>query len=122
MEAFPIAAFIVMAGLFLATGIRIIKEYERGVVLRLGSYTGAPNGPGLVWIIPVLDKMFTVDMRVVARDVPPQDVITRTKGGDPALIENQKVIALTDRKGSVGHDNDRPTFGFAAPYRGVQRV
>lgn len=77
MEAIPFAAVIFVAALFLASGIRIIKEYERGVVLRLGSYTGTPKGPGLVWIVPVLDKMFLVDMRVVARDVPPQDVITR---------------------------------------------
>lgn len=63
--------------LFVLSGIRVIKEYERGVVLRLGSYTGKPLGPGLVWIIPVIDRVTNVDLRVVARDVPPQDVITR---------------------------------------------
>lgn len=73
----PIAVVLVIVGLFIASGVRVVKEYERGVVLRFGSYTGAPKGPGLIWIIPLIDRMFTVDLRVVARDVPPQDVITR---------------------------------------------
>ncbi len=63
--------------LFVASGIRVIREFERGVVLRLGTYTKAPKGPGLVFIIPGIDRMYKVDLRVVARDVPPQDVITR---------------------------------------------
>jgi regulator of protease activity HflC (stomatin/prohibitin superfamily) len=62
--------------LFVLSGVRVVKEYERGVVLRLGSYSGV-KGPGLIWIIPSIDKMFVVDLRVVARDVPPQDVITK---------------------------------------------
>ncbi len=63
--------------LFIASGIRVIREFERGVVLRLGTYTKNPKGPGLVFIIPGIDRMYKVDLRVVARDVPPQDVITR---------------------------------------------
>ena len=77
VDLLPIAVVLVVIGLFLASGVRVVKEYERGVVLRFGSYTGAPKGPGLIWIIPMIDRMFTVDLRVVARDVPPQDVITR---------------------------------------------
>lgn len=76
MDLIPLAAVFFIVGLFVASGIRVVKEYERGVVLRLGSYTGNPKGPGLIWIIPLIDRMFTVDLRVVARDVPPQDVIT----------------------------------------------
>ncbi|MCK6545598.1 slipin family protein [Myxococcota bacterium] len=67
---------IMVLAFFIASGVRVVKEYERGVVLRLGSYSGV-KGPGLVFIIPMVDKMYTVDLRVVARDVPPQDVITR---------------------------------------------
>jgi regulator of protease activity HflC (stomatin/prohibitin superfamily) len=67
---------ILFLGFLIISGIRVIKEYERGVVLRLGSFSGV-KGPGLVWIIPGVDRMTTVDLRVVARDVPPQDVITR---------------------------------------------
>jgi regulator of protease activity HflC (stomatin/prohibitin superfamily) len=69
----PVAVLL----LFVFSGVRIVKEYERGVVLRLGSYTGKAYGPGLTWIIPGIDQMTKVDVRVVARDVPPQDVITR---------------------------------------------
>jgi regulator of protease activity HflC (stomatin/prohibitin superfamily) len=68
---------VVFAAIFLISGIRVIKEFDRGVVLRLGSYTGRPIGPGLTFIIPVIDRLYTLDLRVVARDVPPQDVITR---------------------------------------------
>ncbi len=77
MSLVPIAIVFVFLALFIMSGVRVIKEYERGVILRLGSFTGTPRGPGLNWIIPILDRMFVVDMRVIARDVPPQDVITR---------------------------------------------
>ncbi len=60
----------------LANAIRILKEYERGVVFRLGRLVGA-KGPGLILLIPLIDKMVRVDLRVVTMDVPPQDVITR---------------------------------------------
>jgi regulator of protease activity HflC (stomatin/prohibitin superfamily) len=58
------------------SGIRIINEYEQGVVLRLGRFAGVRNA-GLKWIIPVVDRMRIIDMRVTAEQVPPQDVITR---------------------------------------------
>lgn len=61
---------------FVFLGFRIVNEYERGVVFRLGKYAGLKTG-GLQWIVPFLDRIVIVDMRVVARDVPPQDVITR---------------------------------------------
>ena len=61
---------------FILAGLRIVNEYERGVVFRLGRYVGL-KGAGLKWIIPLVDRMVIVDLRVVARDVPPQDVITR---------------------------------------------
>ncbi len=77
MSLTTVAIVAALVGLFLASSIRVIKEYERGVVLRLGSYTGTPKGPGITVILPGLDRLFVVDMRVVARDVPPQDVITK---------------------------------------------
>jgi len=68
---------IVVIGLFiLANAVRILKEYERGVIFRLGRLVGA-KGPGLILLIPIVDKMVRVDLRVVTMDVPPQDVITR---------------------------------------------
>jgi regulator of protease activity HflC (stomatin/prohibitin superfamily) len=59
-----------------AMGFRIINEYEQGVVLRLGRFTGVKTA-GLKWIIPFVDRMIIIDMRVTAEQVPPQDVITR---------------------------------------------
>ncbi|MBM3500045.1 MAG: slipin family protein [Armatimonadetes bacterium] len=62
--------------LFLLSGIRIVNEYERGVVFRLGRLVGA-RGPGLFYVIPVIERMVKMDLRVVALDVPKQEVITR---------------------------------------------
>jgi regulator of protease activity HflC (stomatin/prohibitin superfamily) len=70
------AAALVLVLLFLSSAVKILNEYERGVVFRLGRVIGA-KGPGLILLIPVIDKMIRVDLRVVAMDVPAQDVITR---------------------------------------------
>src|SRR3990170_2994361 len=72
----PYFAILVIAILFLYSAIKILNEYERGVIFRLGRVIGA-KGPGLILLIPMIDKMVRVDLRVVAMDVPPQDVITR---------------------------------------------
>jgi len=61
---------------FLASAIRVLKEYERGVIFRLGRVIGA-KGPGLIILIPIVDKMVKVSLRLIAMDVEPQDVITR---------------------------------------------
>lgn len=60
----------------LAAAVRIVNEYERGVIFRLGRVTGA-KGPGLFFIIPVIDRMVKVNLQVVTMDVPPQDIITK---------------------------------------------
>jgi regulator of protease activity HflC (stomatin/prohibitin superfamily) len=73
---FPII-IVVLLGLFiLGNAIRILREYERGVVFRLGRLVGA-KGPGLILLIPIVDKMVKVSLRTVTMDVPPQDIITR---------------------------------------------
>src|SRR6478735_567353 len=80
MQQFPIALVIVLLfGLYiLASAIRILREYERGVVFRLGRVLGGGvKGPGLILLIPVIDKMVKVSLRTVVMDVPPQDVITQ---------------------------------------------
>jgi len=61
---------------FLASAIKILREYERGVIFRLGRVIKT-KGPGLIILIPIIDKMVKVSLRLVAMDVPPQDVITR---------------------------------------------
>jgi regulator of protease activity HflC (stomatin/prohibitin superfamily) len=67
---------VVIAIFILASAIKILREYERGVIFRLGRCVGA-KGPGLILLIPIVDKMVKVPLRTVAMDVPPQDVITR---------------------------------------------
>ena len=68
---------LIIFGLFiLANAIRILREYERGVIFRLGRLRGA-KGPGLILLIPIVDRMVRVSLRVVTMDVPAQDVITR---------------------------------------------
>jgi len=73
---FMYAAAAVLVMLFLSSAVKILNEYERGVVFRLGRVIGS-KGPGLILLIPAIDKMVRVDLRVVAMDVPAQDVITR---------------------------------------------
>src|SRR3970282_1741407 len=72
----PYFAILVIAILFLYSAIKILNEYERGVIFRLGRVIGA-KGPRLIPLIPVIDKMVRVARAVVAMDAPPQDVITR---------------------------------------------
>jgi len=76
MWVWPVIVIVALVVLFLASAIRIAREYERGVIFRLGRLIGA-KGPGLFFIIPVVDVMVRVDLRTVTLDVPPQEVITR---------------------------------------------
>ena len=74
---FSFGGFAIVIGfIILASAIRIVKEWERGVILRLGRIVGA-KGPGLFFIIPIIDKMIKVNLQIVTMNVPPQDVITR---------------------------------------------
>jgi len=67
---------LVIGGILLVSGIKILKEYERGVIFRLGRMVD-PRGPGIIYVIPVIERMLRVDLRTITMDVPPQDVITR---------------------------------------------
>jgi len=77
MGFYGFIGIIIIVVLFLSSALRILKEYERGVIFRLGKVLTAAKGPGLIILIPVIDKMEKVSLRLVAMDVPPQDVITR---------------------------------------------
>ena len=72
--AIAVVAFIVL--LILINAIKVLKEYERGVIFRLGRLIGA-KGPGLIILVPIIDKMVRVDLRIITYDIPPQDVITK---------------------------------------------
>lgn len=77
---FPILAIIIIIFILIILGnaIRILKEYERGVIFRLGRLTGkTASGPGLILLIPIIDKLVKVSLRTVVLDVPPQDIITQ---------------------------------------------
>ena len=86
----PTIVVVVMVVMFLASAIRILNEYERGVIFRLGRVI-ATKGPGLIILIPVVDKMVKVDMRTITMEVPPQDVITR----DNVSIKVNAVVFYT---------------------------
>jgi regulator of protease activity HflC (stomatin/prohibitin superfamily) len=72
---FP-STFLLLFFFILANSLRVLREYERGVVFRLGRYVGT-RGPGLIILVPFIERMEKVSLRTVAMDVPPQDVITR---------------------------------------------
>jgi regulator of protease activity HflC (stomatin/prohibitin superfamily) len=76
MVAAPMVVVVMLVFLFLYSAIKILNEYERGVIFRLGRVIDA-KGPGLILLIPVIDRMVKVSMRLVVMDVDPQDVITR---------------------------------------------
>lgn len=80
MQQFPLAIVIIVIIILyiIASAVRILREYERGVIFRLGRVLGGGvKGPGLILLIPIIDKMVKVSLRVVVMDVPPQDVITK---------------------------------------------
>src|ERR1039457_4733825 len=72
----PLLFVLALFVMFLASAVRILPEYERGVLFRLGRYKGT-RGPGLFFIIPGIDRLVKVSLRTIAFDVPPQDVITK---------------------------------------------
>jgi regulator of protease activity HflC (stomatin/prohibitin superfamily) len=75
------AIVVVIAAVFVVavilSAIKVVKEYERGVIFRLGRVEGGPKGPGLFILLPVVDRMVKIDLRTVTLDVPPQEIITR---------------------------------------------
>jgi len=72
----PAGTALVIAAVILISGIKILKEYDRAVIFRLGRMVPT-RGPGITYVIPIVEKMVRVDLRTVTMDVPPQDVITR---------------------------------------------
>ena len=72
----PVVALLLLLIAILGSAVRIVQEYERGVIFRLGRLVG-PRGPGLFFIVPMIDRMVKVDLRVITMDVPPQEAIMR---------------------------------------------
>jgi regulator of protease activity HflC (stomatin/prohibitin superfamily) len=94
-----VAVFAVIVLVFLiGSAVRIVNEYERGVIFSLGRIKGA-KGPGLFFLVPIRDKMIKVDLRTVTMDVPPQDVITRDNV--PARVNAVVYFRVVDPNKSV---------------------
>ena len=93
---FAAALFVLFV---LASAVRIVNEYERGVIFRLGRVQGTAKGPGLFFLIPIMDRMVKVDLRTVTMDVPPQDVITRDNV--PARVNAVVYFRVMDPNRSV---------------------
>jgi regulator of protease activity HflC (stomatin/prohibitin superfamily) len=76
MLTFPVI-IIALIVLYLLSAIKILREYERGVIFRLGRVLSKPKGPGLIFVFLPIDRMVRVSLRIVVMDIPPQDVITK---------------------------------------------
>jgi regulator of protease activity HflC (stomatin/prohibitin superfamily) len=108
MQQFPVITIVIIffAIIILGNAIRILREYERGVIFRLGRLVGdtGVKGPGLILLIPIIDKMVKVSLRTVVMDVPTQDVITR----DNVSIKVNAVVyfrVIEPQKAIVGVEN-----------------
>ncbi len=76
MITYPII-IVALVILYLLNAIKVLREYERGVIFRLGRVLSKPKGPGLIFVFPPIDRMVRVSLRIVVMDIPPQDVITK---------------------------------------------
>jgi regulator of protease activity HflC (stomatin/prohibitin superfamily) len=89
---------VILAIFILPQAIRILREYERGVIFRLGKLQGA-KGPGLILLIPIIDKMVKMDLRVVTIDVPKQEIMT--KDNVPATVDAVMYFRVVDPNAAV---------------------
>jgi regulator of protease activity HflC (stomatin/prohibitin superfamily) len=94
-----LCAVVLFVVIILASAIRILKEYERGVIFRLGRVQGRAKGPGLILLIPMIDRMVKVGLRTVSLGVPPQEVITRDNV--PARVDAVLYFRVLDPNRSV---------------------
>src|SRR5215203_1183298 len=94
-----IAAVVIIILFLLSAAIRITREYERGVIFRLGRLKSPPKGPGLFLLIPVVDKMVRVDLRTVTLNIPPQEVIT--KDNVPVRVNAVAYFRIVDPKAAI---------------------
>src|SRR2546426_11089119 len=72
----PVAVFLLIGTVLLVSGVKVLSEYERAVIFRLGRLVPY-RGPGVIYVIPLVERMVRVDLRIITMDIPPQDVITR---------------------------------------------
>src|SRR5207247_4216078 len=91
-----VVVLAVLLVLFFVSAIRVMREYERAIVFRLGRLLDLPKGPGLFLLIPVVDRMVRVDLRTITLIIPPQEVIT--KDNVPARVNAGAYFRIVDPK------------------------
>ncbi len=94
-----VAAIVFLLLLFLVSAIKIAREYERGIVFRLGRLLPEPKGPGLFILIPIVDRMVRVDLRTITLNIPPQEVIT--KDNVPARVNAVAYFRIVDPNAAI---------------------
>src|SRR5713101_1585813 len=94
-----VAALLFLVVLFLFSAIKVAREYERGIIFRLGRLVPEPRGPGLFLLIPVVDRMVKVDLRTITLSIPPQEVIT--KDNVPAQVNAVAYFRIIDPKAAI---------------------
>jgi regulator of protease activity HflC (stomatin/prohibitin superfamily) len=94
-----LAAILFLLVLFLISAIKVAREYERGVVFRLGRLLDPPKGPGLFLLIPIVDRMVKVDLRTITLNIPPQEVIT--KDNVPARVNAVAYFRIVEPKAAI---------------------
>jgi regulator of protease activity HflC (stomatin/prohibitin superfamily) len=94
-----VAVIAILLILVLSAAIKVLREYERGVIFRLGRLLGKPKGPGLILLIPIIDRMVKVDLRTITLMIPPQEVIT--KDNVPARVNAVCYFRVVDASASV---------------------
>ena len=94
-----VAVIVFLLLLFLVSAIKVAREYERGVVFRLGRLLDPPKGPGLFILIPIVDRMVRVDLRTITLNIPPQEVIT--KDNVPAKVNAVAYFRIVEPKDAI---------------------
>src|SRR5881409_329631 len=94
-----VAALAFLFVLFLTSAIKVAREYERGIIFRLGRLLPEPKGPGLFLLIPIVDRMVRVDLRTITLNIPPQEVIT--KDNVPARVNAVAHFRIVEPKAAV---------------------
>src|SRR3712207_4427544 len=98
-SAIVLVIIVIFVAGILISAVKVVKEYERGVIFRLGRVRGGPKGPGLFILLPSIDRMVKVDLRTITMDVPPQDIITRDNV--PARVNAVVYFRVVDPNRSV---------------------
>jgi regulator of protease activity HflC (stomatin/prohibitin superfamily) len=97
LVAVAVIAFLLI--LFLISAIKVAREYERGIIFRLGRLLAQPKGPGLFLLIPIVDRMVKVDLRTITLNIPPQEVIT--KDNVPVRVNAVAYFRIVEPKAAI---------------------